>query len=112
MSLRYLGGRQVPGLAPAASPAIIAESILAGKRSMTEPVDKSLDARGLRCPLPLLRAKQALNTMTSGQLLEVFASDPKSIPDFGAYCRQAGHELLRAEPMAAAGEFCLWVRKA
>lgn len=73
--------------------------------------DRELDARGLRCPLPLLKAKQALNTMSSGQVLHVLTTDPASVPDFTAYARQVGHALLSAGP-AGEGEFSLLLRKA
>ncbi len=56
--------------------------------------DKDLDARGLNCPLPILRAKKALNDMQSGQVLRITATDPGSVKDFQAFCKQTGNELL------------------
>ncbi len=56
--------------------------------------DKDLDARGLNCPLPILRAKKALNEMQSGQVLRILATDPGSVKDFEAFCKQTGNELL------------------
>jgi len=56
--------------------------------------DKEVDARGLNCPLPILRAKKALNDMQSGQVLKVLATDPGSVKDFEAFCKQTGNELL------------------
>jgi tRNA 2-thiouridine synthesizing protein A len=56
--------------------------------------DKELDARGLNCPLPILRAKKALNEMTGGQVLKIVATDPGSVKDFQAFCKQTGNELL------------------
>ena len=56
--------------------------------------DKELDARGLNCPLPILRAKKALNEMTSGQVLRIIATDPGSVKDFQAFAKQTGNELL------------------
>jgi tRNA 2-thiouridine synthesizing protein A len=56
--------------------------------------DKELDARGLNCPLPILRAKKALNDMQSGQVLRVVATDPGSVKDFQAFAKQTGNELL------------------
>ncbi|MDP2751100.1 MAG: sulfurtransferase TusA family protein [Rhodocyclaceae bacterium] len=56
--------------------------------------DKELDARGLNCPLPILRAKKALTDMTSGQVLRIFATDPGSVKDFQAFAKQTGNELL------------------
>jgi len=57
-------------------------------------VDKELDARGLNCPLPILRAKKALAEMQSGQVLRIVATDPGSVKDFQAFCKQTGHALL------------------
>lgn len=56
--------------------------------------DKELDARGLNCPLPILRAKKALADMTSGQILRILATDPGSVKDFQAFAKQTGNELL------------------
>ena len=56
--------------------------------------DKDLDARGLNCPLPILRAKKALTDMQSGQILRITATDPGSVKDFQAFCKQTGNELL------------------
>ena len=56
--------------------------------------DKELDARGLNCPLPILRAKKALNEMQSGQVLRIVATDPGSTKDFEAFAKQTGNGLL------------------
>jgi len=56
--------------------------------------DKELDARGLNCPLPILRAKKALADMQTGQVLKIVATDPGSVKDFEAFCKQTGHTLL------------------
>ena len=56
--------------------------------------DQVLDAQGLNCPLPILRAKKALKGMTAGQVLEVRATDPGSVADFAAFCKQTGNELM------------------
>ncbi len=56
--------------------------------------DQTLNAQGLNCPLPILRAKKALKGMTAGQVLEVQATDPGSVADFAAFCNQTGNELL------------------
>jgi tRNA 2-thiouridine synthesizing protein A len=56
--------------------------------------DKELDARGLNCPLPILRAKKALSDMQSGQVLKIVATDPGSVKDFQAFAKQTGNELL------------------
>ncbi len=56
--------------------------------------DKEVDARGLNCPLPILRAKKALADMTSGQILKVLATDPGSQRDFAAFAKQTGNQLV------------------
>ena len=55
---------------------------------------KELDARGLNCPLPILKAKKALTEMLSGEVLKVVATDPGSVRDFQAFARQTGNELI------------------
>ena len=57
-------------------------------------VQQELDTRGLNCPLPILKAKKALATMQSGELLKVVATDPGSVRDFQAFARQTGNELV------------------
>ena len=66
-------------------------------------VDRELDTRGLNCPLPILKAKKALNEMASGQLLKVVSTDPGSIRDFQAFARQTGNELMAQETVG--GDF-------
>lgn len=56
--------------------------------------NEELDASGLNCPLPILRAKKKLNTMESGQVLRIIATDPGSVKDFDAFAKQTGNELL------------------
>jgi tRNA 2-thiouridine synthesizing protein A len=56
--------------------------------------DREVDARGLNCPLPILRTKKALNDMKSGEVVHVLATDPGSVRDFEAFARQTGNELL------------------
>jgi TusA-related sulfurtransferase len=57
-------------------------------------IDKEVDARGLNCPLPILKAKKALAELASGQLLKVVATDAGSIRDFKAFAKQTGNELI------------------
>ena len=57
-------------------------------------IDKEIDTSGLNCPLPILKAKKALTDMTSGQVLQVRATDPGSVRDFEAFARQTGNELV------------------
>lgn len=56
--------------------------------------DKELDAKGLNCPLPILRAKKALAEMQAGQVLRIISTDPGSVKDFAAFAKQTGNELL------------------
>ncbi len=56
--------------------------------------DQVLDAKGLNCPLPILRAKKALAGMGAGHTLEILATDPGSIKDFEAFCRTTGNTLV------------------
>ncbi|MHB8697721.1 MAG: sulfurtransferase TusA family protein [Sulfuricaulis sp.] len=72
--------------------------------------DQTLDARGLNCPLPILRAKKALNSLTSGQTLQIIATDPGSVLDFKAFAKQTGHQLL--ESNEANGEYSFLLQKA
>ena len=65
--------------------------------------DQELDARGLNCPLPILRAKKTLNAMSGGQILKIMATDPGSVKDFEAFAKQTGNELL--DSSALDGEF-------
>ena len=58
--------------------------------------DKTLDAKGLNCPLPILRAKKTLKELTAGQTLEVLATDPGSVADFEAFCRTTGNQLVES----------------
>ena len=57
-------------------------------------IEKKVDARGLSCPLPLLKAKQALNSVDQGAVVEVVSDDPSSEQDFNVFSKQSGHELL------------------
>jgi tRNA 2-thiouridine synthesizing protein A len=56
--------------------------------------EKILDATGLSCPLPVLKARKALREMAPGQTLELLATDPAALDDVPAFCQSAGHELL------------------
>lgn len=55
-----------------------------------------LDVKGLKCPMPMLRAKKALATLEAGDELTVFATDPGVQEDFAAFCRHTGHQLLQS----------------
>ena len=55
---------------------------------------QELDARGLNCPLPILRTKKAINGLASGEILKVIATDPGSVKDMEAFCKQTGNEMV------------------
>jgi len=62
-----------------------------------EEFDEQVDATGLNCPMPILRAKKALTGLASGQVLKIIATDPGSVKDFEAFARQTGHQLLQSQ---------------
>ena len=72
--------------------------------------DQSLDARGLNCPLPVLKAKLALNRMKPGEVLHVEATDPHATIDFEAYCARTGHEIIHSETVS--GVITFYIRRA
>jgi tRNA 2-thiouridine synthesizing protein A len=71
--------------------------------------DTTLDARGLKCPLPVLRARKAMQTVAPGAVLRVLATDPGTVRDFQAFCAATGHEMV--EHAEEAGEFTFLIRK-
>ncbi len=72
--------------------------------------DQELDASGLNCPLPILRAKKALSGLDAGQVLHIIATDPGSVKDFEAFSRQTGNELM--ESKEEGGKFQFLIKKA
>lgn len=58
--------------------------------------DHTLDATGLNCPLPILKARKALKDVAAGETLEILSTDPGSVADFEAFCRQTGNKLLES----------------
>lgn len=76
---------------------------------MNAQATQSLDARGLNCPLPILRTKKALTAMGSGETLAVLSTDPGSVKDMQAFCKQTGHELIATN--SNQGEFEFFIRK-
>jgi tRNA 2-thiouridine synthesizing protein A len=58
---------------------------------------QTLDAKGLNCPLPILKAKKALKGMNAGEVLEILSTDPGSVADFDAFCKTTGNELLSSD---------------
>lgn len=72
--------------------------------------DQELDASGLNCPLPILRAKKTLAGMSGGQVLRIVATDPGSVKDFEAFAKQTGNELL--DSGEEGGKFVFRIKKA
>ena len=71
--------------------------------------DQVLDAKGLNCPLPILKAKKALKTLEGGKTLEILSTDPGSVADFAAFCRTTGNELV--EQSEEGGVWTYLIRK-
>ncbi|QLQ32796.1 MAG: sulfurtransferase TusA family protein [Candidatus Thiothrix singaporensis] len=71
---------------------------------------QQLDARGLNCPLPILRTKKAINGLASGEILKVIATDPGSVKDMEAFCKQTGNEMVSSSE--ASGEYTFMIKKA
>ncbi len=69
--------------------------------------DKELDARGMNCPLPILRTKKTLTEMQSGQILKVVSTDAGSVKDMAAFAKQTGNELLASNDKGSEYEFFL-----
>ena len=78
---------------------------------MAEPNHESqpvlLDVSGLNCPMPLLKAKQALNELSAGTLLRVIATDPGSVRDFEVFAQQSGNALLESKQFDGRFEYLL-----
>jgi len=77
--------------------------------SMSTAVDVTVDARGLNCPMPIVKTAQAVKTLASGQTLEVLATDPGSVKDFAAWSKTTGNEIV--EQSADGGVFRFVMRK-
>lgn len=71
--------------------------------------NQELDASGLNCPLPILRAKKTLGGMASGEVLKIIATDPGSVKDFDAFAKQTGNELL--ESKEEGGKYLFFIKK-
>jgi tRNA 2-thiouridine synthesizing protein A len=76
---------------------------------MTLQISQTLDARGLSCPMPIVKTAQAIKAMASGSLIEVLATDPGSVKDFAAWSRTTGNELI--EQTADGGVFRFVLRR-
>ena len=72
-------------------------------------IDARLDARGLNCPLPILKTRKAIGALEIGQVLEVVASDPGAIKDMDSFCKQTGNELIQNQ--SEQGDFTFLIRK-
>ena len=70
---------------------------------------KELDARGLNCPLPILKTKKALGELTTGQVLKVISTDAGSVKDMEAFAKQTGNELLASQ--AEGKEYVFYMKK-
>ena len=77
---------------------------------MAVAASKTLDASGLSCPLPIVKTKKEIDSMTSGQGLEIISTDPGSKNDMTAWCKRTGNELL--ESTEEGGKFKFFVKKA
>jgi tRNA 2-thiouridine synthesizing protein A len=69
--------------------------------------DKTLDVRGLNCPLPILRAKKALKEIPAGGTVEILATDPGAVADFEAFCRATGTQLVESTSNAGVYRFLI-----
>jgi tRNA 2-thiouridine synthesizing protein A len=76
---------------------------------MSTNATQTLDTRGMNCPLPILRTKKALAALAAGETLTVTATDPGSLKDMQAFCKQTGNELIASS--ANQGEFEFLIRK-
>ena len=76
---------------------------------MTQISTTTLDARGLNCPLPILKTRKALNALSSGETLKVIATDPGSVKDIDSFCNQTGNQLLTS--MEEQGDYTFVIQK-
>jgi tRNA 2-thiouridine synthesizing protein A len=76
---------------------------------MSATIAKTLDLKGLSCPMPIVKTAQAIKELSSGELIESLATDPGSVPDFTAWCRSTGNELM--EQSATDGVYRFVIRK-
>lgn len=77
---------------------------------MAVTADQVIDAKGLACPLPIIRAKKGLMGVEIGQVIEIVCTDPGSVADFQAFARSTGHELV--ESTQDGSEYRFWIRRA
>jgi len=77
---------------------------------MSATVAKTLDLKGLNCPLPIVKTAQAIKGLASGEIVEALATDPGSVPDFNAWCRSTGNELIEQTEESGVYRFLIRVR--
>lgn len=71
--------------------------------------DKVIDAKGTNCPIPILKAKKGIADVPVGGTLQILATDPGAVPDFEAFCRSTGHQLV--EHSEAAGVYTFLIKR-
>jgi tRNA 2-thiouridine synthesizing protein A len=76
---------------------------------MSTTIAKTLDLKGLSCPMPIVKTAQAIKELSSGELIEALATDPGSVPDFSAWCHSTGNELI--ERSQSEGVYRFVIRK-
>lgn len=76
---------------------------------MSETPNATLDAKGLQCPMPVIKARQEIDKIAAGEVLQVLATDPGSVADFESWTKMSGHELLQSDE--AEGVFTYLVKK-
>lgn len=69
--------------------------------------DKSIDTKGTNCPIPILKAKKAIAEVPPGGTLEILATDPGAVPDFQAFCRKVGHEMIEHDESGGVYRFLI-----
>ena len=79
------------------------------RRTTMTQFNQELDASGLNCPLPILRAKKSLAAMNSGEVLHIIATDPGSVKDFESFTKQTGNELMQSSETG--GKFTFLIKK-
>ncbi len=70
-------------------------------------ITKTLDAKGLACPIPIVKTKKAIDTINSGEVLEVLATDKGALSDFTAWAKAGGHTILEQTEEAGVLKFCI-----
>jgi tRNA 2-thiouridine synthesizing protein A len=78
---------------------------------MTVTIARTLDCKGLSCPMPIVKTAQAIRTMTAGDLIEVLATDPGSVKDFAAWSKATGNELVETGQTAGVFSFVLMKKR-